>query len=289
MMWWLLMACSAEFSGGPGRLDIDVQGPTTGEARTLQAFDGVRGDSNIDVYVTVAPGPVEVTAFAREGEHSSVLTVVSDGDLVMSSAPGTFVHRKVMVRMPSLQRVGQTGSADVEVKSLEGEALVASVGGSGDLELHGAFDGLELTSTGSGDVEVASLQGPLRATLQGSGELEVEGQITAVEVHCSGSGDVTVEGIASEQGVEASTSGSCGVDLVGKAPRAKLSVSGSGPIDGEELTVVDAVVNGSGTGDIELRATGRVTGTLSGSGGLELSGGAAHEVAVRGSGKVSAD
>jgi hypothetical protein len=81
-------------------------------------------------------------------------------------------------------------------------------------------------------------------------------------------------------------SGSGRVTLDGTVDMVELDVSGSGGVFARELTAIDADVSISGSGNIELTATGLVTGNLSGSGKLTLWGDPSVDVETSGSGDV---
>jgi len=108
---------------------------------------------------------------------------------------------------------------------------------------------------GSGNMTLAFEQpaSPLDLYLSGSGNLRFSGTAAAVGANLSGSGEIRLDGTASD------------VDL---------SLSGSGSIRGRELTADSASIALSGSGDISATVQSSAKVWLSGSGHIDLYGGA---------------
>jgi hypothetical protein len=116
------------------------------------------------------------------------------------------------------------------------ELTAAKLDGSGSMTL--AFDDPEL---------------PLDLYLSGSGDLRFNGTTAAVGAYLSGSGDLRLEGETSD---------------------VEMKLSGSGSIRGRELVASSAAIVLSGSGDVSANVQDSVTVSLSGSGRVELFGGA---------------
>jgi hypothetical protein len=125
----------------------------------------------------------------------------------------------------------------------------AKLAGSGSMKL--AFDEPEL---------------PLDLYLSGSGSMRFEGKAAAIGAFLSGSGDIR---------------------LAGEASDARLGLSGSGSIDGRHLTTESADIDLSGSGDVSAHAQSSVRVALTGSGNIDIYGGAAVETYdTSGSGEI---
>jgi len=130
------------------------------------------------------------------------------------------------------------------------ELRAAKLAGSGSMTL--AFD------------EPAS---PLDLYLSGSGSLRFSGTTAALGANLSGSGDMRLDGTTSD--VEA-------------------SLSGSGSIRGQQLTTTSASIDLSGSGDISATVQDSVKVSLSGSGHIDLYGGASiDDYRNTGSGEIA--
>lgn len=149
--------------------------------------------------------------------------------------------------------------------------------------------GLEsITSNASGDVDAQTVGGSqLAITLSGSGQVGVEdlAGVEGLTIDSRASGDVRVERVAASS-LSVTQSGSGNVTVEGIGDQLDLEMSASGDFRGSSLTVMDATVRISGSGDARFAATGTVTGRLSGSGDLTVDGNAVIMVQTTGSGDV---
>ncbi len=221
------------------------------DERSLPGFDAIENENNVDVLVVQGTRGAVVTC--DENLLHLIRTEVHGSTLRIDKPSGT----ALMPTMPCVVEVGTP------------ELVAISTSGSGWVEAEGQWPDLrEITASGSGGISVI-----------GGDAMAVE------EIHVSGSGDVDVAGVATAF-LEASISGSGTVAIDGTADDLDLDVSGSGGVFARELTTVDADVKISGSGDIELTATGLVTGSLSGSGNLTLWGDPEVDVKTSGSGDV---
>lgn len=126
--------------------------------------------------------------------------------------------------------------------------------------------GIEVS--GSADVRAAPISGErFTVAISGSGDVEAsEVDATSVDVSISGSGSVT---------------------LVGAAGTLAAAVSGSGDVRAADLAVETAQVDIAGSGGVEVDASLRLTGSISGSGDIEYLGEPSVDVSETGSGRVS--
>lgn len=102
-------------------------------------------------------------------------------------------------------------------------------------------------------------------TSRGSGDQKLAVQATTLTVSTSGSGDLFISGTAEN---------------------AKIKSFGSGKIHGFELNATNIVLESKGSGDIDLNASGSITGESFGSGDVECKGGGEVNITSQGSGTV---
>jgi hypothetical protein len=127
------------------------------------------------------------------------------------------------------------------------------------------------------------------AALTGSGSITGSAfqQDQAVALAIDGSGDVAFTGTVPS--VEGRLGGSGELRISGAAALVDLSLDGSGKIDAIDCSGIDAVVSLSGSGRIATTATRSAQVRLSGSGNIDLYGGATiTSESVSGSGDVRA-
>ncbi|MFH0761790.1 MAG: head GIN domain-containing protein [Bacteroidota bacterium] len=105
-----------------------------------------------------------------------------------------------------------------------------------------------------------------------------------LEIKVSGSGDLDLDIEADD--IYTRVSGSGNITMRGKADRLDSGISGSGHIRASELEVHSADLHISGSGDMELYVTDRLTAHVSGSGNVFYSGNPSIDTSITGSGHV---
>jgi hypothetical protein len=237
------------------------------QARPLAPFSAVELSGPFDVLVDVgAPRGVRITGPAAD--LANVETVVERDTLVVRSRQRngwhfSFGKRRdsitLIVGAPGIKSLQNAGSGDVELSHFQGDTLLLTASGSGDVRANGVVRDLTLRLQGSGDVDVRRLRPAiLRARLDGSGDVRAAGVTRELAVELSGSGEVEATDLRTEA-VTATVHGSGSVTLAGSTARLRADLSGSGDVDGKALRVARAVLRSGGPGDIALA---EVTETL---------------------------
>lgn len=112
------------------------------------------------------------------------------------------------------------------------------------------------------------------AKLDGSGRLSLalDAPEAPLDLYLSGSGDVRYQGRSAALGAHLSGSGD--LRLAGETSDVELTLSGSGELSAKALRAESGSLDLSGSGDISATVTESVRVSLSGSGEIELYGGA---------------
>jgi hypothetical protein len=189
----------------------------------ISNFSKMRIAGPFDVHVHVGGSPSAHASGPKDALDR--LSVEQNGDtLVVKALPGgwggwpTGSRGPVVVEVsvPDLRSVSVTGSGDVTVDRMRGDAVDLALSGSGSLDI-GAIDAgaVSAVMTGSGDMSLAGKTRTATAVLTGSGDLKA-GSLVAddaqtklvgsgdlalgarhfVKVVLAGSGDVTISGPA---------------------------------------------------------------------------------------------
>lgn len=114
-----------------------------------------------------------------------------------------------------------------------------------------------------------------RVNNNGSGDITSEGKLSSdskLRVDATGSGDVKLDVDAPE--VEATLTGSGNVKLTGETKNFHGDVTGSGDIRAMDLRAEEANVQVSGSGNIDIYSSVKVTSSITGSGDVRYKGGA---------------
>ena len=142
----------------------------------------------------------------------------------------------------------------------------------------------------TGDV-TATIQTPELHAVAGSSGALVRATFTrsaSSGISSSAGSEVHVRGVdAKELSVEGS--GGAIVDVAGRADQLALHLSGGSRFDARRLETKNVDVKGSGGSVAEVRATGKVSGSLSGGSEMHVHGGAGATVATSGGSAVSVD
>ncbi len=111
---------------------------------------------------------------------------------------------------------------------------------------------------------------------------------TESAISASGGSEVHVRGVDA-QTLAVEGSGGAVLDVSGRVDRLALQLSGGSHFDARQFEAKDVYVQGSGGSVAELRASGKVRGSLSGGSEMHVRGGARTTVATSGGSEVSVD
>ncbi|MBD3867563.1 MAG: DUF2807 domain-containing protein [Acidobacteria bacterium] len=188
----LLLTVGAAAAGsvkGSGNLRI--------EERSVGDFHGVSLMGSPDVTITVG-GPTSLSVEAEDNILPLLTTEVVNGILEIGSEK-SFSTRKgihVTLTVPELRSVAVIGSGDIVAEGVSGDLFKAMVKGSGDIEVTGSVERVEVDVLGSGDIKLFGLDAVHgEATVKGSGDIDIQASGT-LELSVLGSGDIRHRGSA---------------------------------------------------------------------------------------------
>ena len=181
------------------------------EKRKLADFDEIVIQNSTDLEVKVG-SPLDVEVEAEDNLMEYLTTEVDGGVLYISTdcncSMTTRLGSRITISVPNLKAISIEGSSDTNVEGLKGPGFELTIAGSGDIELAGAVDELEVEIDGSDDVNAKRLSSKdAYVSINGSGDvlLTVEDNLDA---NINGSGDIRYAG----------------------TPRVRKSLNGSGSI-----------------------------------------------------------
>ena len=203
--------------------------------RTVGEYDEISSAGWFDVEL-VEGNEGTLTLKGEENLLEYIKTEVKNGELVIKKEKGVNLQPstwksgiKITVPVETIRAVRLSGSGDVVSKTtLKSDDFMASVAGSGDVELA---------------IEAQNL----KASISGSGDMELEGRATNLEVSVSGSGDINAYDLVADN-VDAQVSGSADLEVTAnKMIRARVSGSGDITYKGNPEKID---TKSSGSGDI---------------------------------------
>lgn len=230
-----LAACSL---GSPDEGSANAGGvapATSGTSRSypVAGFTGIdlRGSDDVDVRVggafsVRATGPSEMLDRLRIEKVGDTLRIDRKSDSGFSIGAARDV--KILVAMPAIAAATITGSGDMHIDRVTGDAFAGATSGSGGLTIANlATKRLRLSIAGSGDVSATGATGEAAIQVAGSGDVNAADMTaTQATVSVQGSGNVQahVNGPA-----KVSVMGSGDVDL-GDQARCTVAKMGSGEV-----------------------------------------------------------
>jgi hypothetical protein len=116
----------------------------------------------------------------------------------------------------------------MDVHKLSGASFSGGLSGSGDINVDGKVDGLDLDISGAGDINASVMTDSLKVEISGAGEAQLD-QLSArdAQVDISGAGDVSLR---VTNFLNASISGAGDISYAGNPRRLIKKVSGDGTI-----------------------------------------------------------
>jgi len=225
-----LAACS-----GDGDAKTAASGVNGSKTFAIDGFSAVDSTGPDDVDVRVGSG----FSVRAEGDTGIMqrLEIVKNGDTLeirrksnsgFSWGSGKRAHLKVYITMPRITAASTTGSGDMAIDHVEGDAFKVAATGSGDTSIASmAVQRVEFSLTGSGNVTTGGSAKSGSFSIQGSGDIDAAKlTLTQADISVMGSGNVSAA-VAGPAKVDVMGSGD--VTLTGGA-KCTTSKVGSGNV-----------------------------------------------------------
>lgn len=202
-------ACSAvTFNINPPQ-SVRGSGNVVSETRAVSGFTALSLEGSGDVDVTFGNSESAVVE-ADDNIVPLIETRVQNGRLVISTKNFTNYRTnspvRIHVTMKALDEIQLYGSGNITVPALNGDALRISLPGSGNINVNGAANKVDVTLNGSGNVDCSGLKAKsATAKINGSGNIQVYAS-SSLDASISGSGTIKYSG--SPASVTKSVSGS---------------------------------------------------------------------------------
>lgn len=191
-----LAACSAARSEG-------TPANGTGASRTYAVADfkevAAKGPDNVDIRMGAAfsiraegdPKVLDDLIIERSGD-TLVVKRKSEGFRWGGNDRRAEGHAKVFITMPAITAASATGSGDMAIDRVDGDAFKGSVTGSGDMNVGTVkVQTLNVSITGSGNVTTAGTAKTGTFAITGSGDIDAGGlAMSSADVSVMGSGNV---------------------------------------------------------------------------------------------------
>lgn len=298
----LTMACSCSLLGLPSLSNLSLDrlrgsGTVVTEEREIQTVSEVQIDGSGTLHFTQGD-EIQLIIEAEDNIINRIQTSVVGDRLIIQPESNWFdlwtptkeIH--YYLTLPSLQQLDAAGSINVEIDTLESDALTISLSGSSNL-LSSRMEtaDFDLSGSGSADVDIQSLTAEkLTASFSGSNNFILGEAITTdVEINAGGSMNLTVDVLSAED-VKIDFSGSADC-IIGElnANSLDLKMGGSAKIKVGNGTVNEQKINITGSGLYLADDLQSETAHISGGGSANASLWVTEElhISVAGSSKIS--
>ncbi len=199
----------------------------------VSGFEGVNLGGSGNVYIRQGStfsvefsGSDELFEEMKFDVRGNTLNIGRKNNSWWSSSKGRY---EVYITMPSLEKLGVSGSGNLEVEgTFKTDDLDISVSGSGEIQLAVNSADVDVSVSGSGKVQVSGTGRNMICHISGSGKVDGKDfKVENVDAHISGSGSVYIHATES---IESRISGSGSVYYTGEPKKLNNNSSGSGKI-----------------------------------------------------------
>lgn len=222
----LLFSCDVT-----GQNRVKGNGNVIKEERPVGTFHKLKVEGDMNVYVTM--GPAKAAVIQAEDNIAKIIELREEDDrLVVTYKRGYSVssHKELNVYLTTP------------------EIEEASLAGSGDLNLSGAFTShsdVKFNLSGSGNLRGEITAPAVKASIAGSGDMSLRGETKELKVSIAGSGNFRADQLLSEE-VNVNIAGSGDADVFASV-KLDAKIAGSGNINYDGTPQISSSVAGSGT------------------------------------------
>ncbi|MEO9020767.1 MAG: head GIN domain-containing protein [Ginsengibacter sp.] len=215
---------------------ISGNGNVSKEKRNLSEINTIRTSGSIDVEISNG-NDYSITVENDENLIPYIVTEVDNGVLDIHYKSGYSImngHAKVMVTVPSIEKVATSGSGNITTNgTLENSGQIEfNTSGSGDIKASVDAPSIKVKGSGSGDISLSGRTKDFECSISGSGDIKCNGlQSENADINVSGSSNVHVFASVS---LKVKVAGSGDVYYAGNPASPEIHIAGSGTVQAEK-------------------------------------------------------
>lgn len=215
---------------------ISGNGNVRDEKRPLSNINTIKTSGSIDVEIN-SGNTYSLTVQDDENLIPYVVTEVNGGELNIHYKDGYSImndHAKVMVTVPTLDRIITSGSGDVTTNGViqSNNEIDMKTSGSGDIKAAVNAPSIKVTGSGSGDIGLSGMTKNFDCRISGSGDIKCSNlKSENATIHVSGSSNVHVFASVS---LKVNVAGSGDVYYSGNPATPEIHIAGSGTVQAEK-------------------------------------------------------
>lgn len=215
---------------------VSGDGNVRDEKRDLSNIHTIKNSGSIDVQIKSGN---EYSLIVENDENllPYVITNEDDGVLNIHYKHGYSImndHAKVIVTVPTLQKLISSGSADISSDGVikSSNEIEINTSGSGNINLQMDAPSVKATGSGSGNISLSGRTKDFSCKVSGSGNINCNNlKSENAEIRVSGSSDVHVFASVS---LKVNVSGSGDVYYSGNPASPQIHIAGSGTVKAEK-------------------------------------------------------
>lgn len=184
------MVVDAVSQAGPS---VKGSGTAKTETRDVPAFTHIAVQGAMDCDIAVG-GKQSVSITSDDNLISHIKTEVKGDTLIIgfkdNSSTSTKLGFKATITVPKLNGFDLAGSGNTTITNVSSASFIASISGSGGIDLSGSADAFSVSIAGAGDVHAKSLKTKSsQVSISGSGNIQVAVQ-DRLDANIAGSGSI---------------------------------------------------------------------------------------------------
>ena len=208
----LTVSVSAGDFFGLHKNQIKGSGDRVTQSFDLESFERIKSYGAYDINVTV--GDKQSVTVTFDDNLMELLEFDVSGKNLTIRNEGNYSSRKgcvIDITVPVFEMIKLYGSGDINVYNISNDVFEVTLSGSGDINLEGKTEELDLSISGSGDIDTRNLKSSeVYAKISGSGNISTYAT-ESFDGRISGSGEIAVYG--KPEHVSRSISGSGSIRL----------------------------------------------------------------------------
>lgn len=288
-----IAACGENLSGQDGQDGNCIDDPPNViiQERSIANFSRIDLQHTIDVVMQEGSAP-SVEVHAGESVMDLVKTEIEGETLNIfysESVNGSKYpcNTTVYVTFTNLAHINTDGTGDLTITSpLDIAELNVISDGTGDIELGGIIDRLDINNDGTGDIKLLSLAAQsVTIDTDGTGDINLDGTINDFRATLTGTGDLVSSSLTAQTiNLELGSTGD--VALKGTTNELDAKLTSNGDFESFNLVAQDAVIITQSNGDAEITVEQTLDVTITSNGDVSYKGNPQITQSITGNGDL---
>jgi hypothetical protein len=201
MKWLLLIGVAAVSASGCKVLHARIQGSGNLSTRTVAIGKEVKPFTQIETNgaydLIVSQGPQSDLKITGDDNIITAVKLTNEGDKLVIGMEDDYTSSnklRIEVTMPKVAGIAINGSGTAKVAKIQGDNLALAINGSGEMDVDGAVEALDISISGSAEIDASDLRAAdVQTSISGSGSIQTSAEKT-LSASISGSGEIRYKG-----------------------------------------------------------------------------------------------